>query len=80
MFVANVFGKEEINQAAQAIGCKAGEAIKGKSHYGLPGLVGNTFPIKGQLKVAGAKFDSENKAWIFESWDALQAALASIVK
>lgn len=79
MFIKNVFGKETINQVAQSIGCQAGEAVKGAG-YGRPGLVGNTFPIKDQLKLAGAKFDADNKAWTFESWDALQAALVSITK
>ena len=80
MFIKNVYGKEEINQAAEAIGCQAGEAIKGMSGYGRPGLVGNTFPIKDQLKAADAKFDGENKAWVFESWESLQAAIATITK
>lgn len=80
MFIANVAGKETINQAAAAIGCKAGEALKGISGYGRPGLIGNTFAIKDQLKAAGAKFDGENKAWTFESWDALQSAISSIAQ
>lgn len=79
MFIKNVHGKESINQAAQSIGCQAGESVKGAG-YGCPGLVGNTFPIKDQLKAAGAKYDADNKAWTFTSWDALQSALTSIIK
>lgn len=74
MFIKNVHGKEEINQLAESIGCQAGEALKG-SGYGRPGLVGNTFPIKEQLKASGAKFDAENKAWVFESWVAMESAI-----
>lgn len=77
MFIKNVHGKESINQLAESIGCQAGESVKGAG-YGRPGLVGNTFPIKEQLKAAGAKFDAENKAWTFESWDALESAIKSV--
>ncbi|MDY7537696.1 hypothetical protein QN372_00905 [Undibacterium sp. RTI2.1] len=80
MFVANISGKESINTLAASIGCKAGEALKGASGYGRPGLIGNTFPIKDALKAAGAKFDGENKAWIFESWADLEAVLNSVSK
>ena len=75
MFIKNIFGKESINAAAKSIGCEAGEAMVSKSHSSKPGLIGNTFPIKDQLKAAGAKFDGENKAWVFESWAALEAAI-----
>lgn len=77
MFVKNIHGKEAVNQLAEAIGCQAGEAIKGVG-FGRPGLVGNTFPIKEQLKASGAKFDAENKAWTFESWTDLEAAIKTI--
>lgn len=78
MFIKNVFSKESINELAKSIGCEAGEAMVGKSHKSNPGLVGKTFPIKDQLKAAGAKFDGENKAWIFESWADLEAAIKTI--
>lgn len=77
MFISNVHGKEAINTLAQQLGCKAGEAL-GRSGYGRPGLVGNTFGIKDQLKEAGARFDGENKAWTFESWSDLESALLTI--
>jgi hypothetical protein len=80
MFIKNVFGKEEINQMAVVLGCEAGEAMVGKSQTSRPGLVGNTYPIKDQLKAAGAKFDGENKAWVFTSWAELEAAIKSINK
>lgn len=79
MFIANIHGQEVISDKAASIGCKAGEAIKGRSGYGTPGLIGNTFAIKAQLKAAGARFDGENKAWVFASWDALDAALDTII-
>ena len=75
MFIKNVFGKEEINKLAESIGCQAGEAMVGKSHSSKPGLVGNTYQIKDQLKASGAKFDGQNKARVFESWAALEAAI-----
>lgn len=78
MFIKNIYGKEEISKLAESIGCEAGEAMVGKSHSSKPGLVGNTFIIKDQLKAAGAKFDGENKAWVFESWTALEAAIKSV--
>lgn len=77
MFIANVYGKEEISNLAKSKGLKAGEAM-GKGGYGKPGLVGNTFSIKEQLKAAGAKWDGINKAWVFESWDQLNSALEAI--
>lgn len=75
MFIKNIFGKESINAAAKSIGCEVGEAMVGKSHFSKPGIIGKTYPIKDQLKAAGAKFDGENKAWVFESWTALEAAI-----
>lgn len=77
MFIKNICGKEETTKLAESIGCQCGESIKG-SGYGKPGLIGNTFPIKDSLKASGAKFDSENKAWIFESWEELEAAIKSV--
>ena len=77
MFIKNTHGKEEISKLAESIGCQAGESVKG-SGYGKPGLVGDTFKIKDQLKAAGAKFDGENKAWVFESWAELEAAIRSV--
>lgn len=78
MFIKNIHGKEEISRLAESIGCQTGEAMVGKSHSSKPGLVGNTYLIKDQLKAAGAKFDGENKAWVFESWEILEAAIKSI--
>jgi len=77
MFIKNIHGKEEISKLAESIGCQSGESIKG-SGYGKPGLIGNTFTIKEQLKAAGAKFDGENKAWVFESWENLEVAIKSV--
>lgn len=77
-FVANVFGKESINSMAQQIGCKAGECVHGAG-YGHPGLIGNTLDIKDHLKAAGARWDGGCKAWTFESWAALEAALNTII-
>lgn len=78
MFIRNVHGQEAINLLAQQIGCEAGECLHGGG-YGRPGLVGNTYPVKEQLKSAGARFDGQCKAWTFESWEALESALLSIV-
>lgn len=77
MFIT-VHGKESVNTLAQQIGCKAGECIHG-SGYGRPGLVGNTFGIKDQLKAAGARWDGACKAWTFPSWEALESALNIII-
>lgn len=82
MFIKNVHGQEAINTLAQRIGCIAGEAMPSrfnKSTYGRPGLIGNTFAIKDTLKEHGARWDGENKAWVFESWAALEAALTAII-
>ena len=78
MFIKNVHGKESVNDLAKSIGCEAGEAMVGKSHSSKPGLIGNTYQIKDQLKAAGAKFDGQNKAWVFESWAALESAIKSV--
>lgn len=79
MFISNPHGKESINTLAQQIGCTAGESLKGRSGYGQPGLIGNTFPIKEALKAVGARFDGENKAWVFVSWAALEAAILAVM-
>lgn len=78
MFIANVHGKESINALADQLGCKAGECLHGAG-YGRPGVIGNTFAIKEQLKAAGAKFDGKEKAWTFDSWAQLEAALLSVL-
>lgn len=79
MFITNVHGKEKIEALANKIGCKSGEALKGICGYGRPGLVGNTFPIKDQLKNAGFKFDAENKAWTADSWADVERVLQQLV-
>ena len=78
MFIKNIFGKESVSDLAKSIGCEAGEAMVGKSHSSKPGLIGNTYQIKDQLKAAGAKFDGQNKAWVFESWESLESAIKSV--
>jgi hypothetical protein len=78
MFISNIHGKEVINTLAQQIGCTAGECVHA-SGYGRPGLIGNTFGIKDQLKAAGARWDGACKAWTFESWAALESALNTII-
>jgi len=78
MFISNIHGKEAINTMAEQIGCKAGECVHGSS-YGRPGLVGNTFGIKDQLKAAGARWDGACKAWTFGSWADLESALNTII-
>ena len=76
MFISNVHGKETINNAAASIGCTAG--LAGESWGAKPGLIGNTFQIKDQLKAAGARWDGRNSAWVFQDWDTLESALTSI--
>jgi hypothetical protein len=78
MFISNIHGKEAINTLAQQLCCNAGECIHGAG-YGHPGLIGNTFAIKDQLKSAGARWDGVCKAWTFESWAALESALNTII-
>jgi hypothetical protein len=77
MFINNVHGKEVINNKAAAIGCQAG--LCGSDWAAKPGLVGNTFKIKDQLKQAGARWNGTVKAWSFADWAALEAALDTIV-
>ena len=77
MFVT-VYGKEAVNELAQQIGCKAGEAGVDRG-YGKPALVGNTYAIKDQIKAAGARWDGADKAWTFASWSDLEAFLLSII-
>lgn len=78
MFIGNIGGKEAVSILAEQIGCKAGECVHGGG-YGRPGLVGNTFLIKDQLKAAGARWDGVCKAWTFESWAALEAAINTVI-
>ncbi len=78
MFIKNVAGKESVNVLAEQIGCSAGECVHGGG-YGRPGLIGNTFGIKDQLKAAGARWDGECKAWTFESWGVLESALLNLI-
>ena len=77
MFITNISGKEEITARAAALGLKAGEALR-NGGYGRPALGGNTFNVKDSLKAAGARWDGENKVWAFESWAALEAAVAAL--
>ena len=77
MFIT-VYGKESVNELAQQIGCKAGEAGVERG-YGKPALVGNTFAIKDQIKAAGARWDGADKAWTFASWEAPEQFLLSII-
>jgi hypothetical protein len=83
MFIKNPHGSEAIQQLAAQIGLVFGETLNYKNKYqqsGRPGFAGNTFSIKEQLKAAGAKWDGENKAWTFESWDAAEAAIKTIIQ
>lgn len=41
-------------------------------------LAGNTFPIKDALKANGARWNGSARAWTFDSFAALEAALTSI--
>lgn len=75
MFIGNISGKESISVLAASIGCKAGESLETLR----PGLIGNTFDIKDQLKTAGARWDGFNKAWTFNGWADLEAALKTII-
>ena len=77
IFISNVHGKESINSKAQAIGCKAG--LCGSGWGAKPGLIGNTFEIKEQLKAAGARWDGLYKAWSFSDWAALDTALNHVI-
>lgn len=78
MFITPLTGRAtELQAAASVFGCKVGECVHG-SGYGRPAIVGNTFGIKDQLKVAGARWDGLNKAWYFQDWDALESAINSI--
>jgi hypothetical protein len=78
MFISNVHGKEAISALASQIGCKSGECIHGAG-YGRPGLIGNTYAIKDQIKAAGARWDGECKAWTFASWSDLESFLNKII-
>jgi len=77
MFISNVHGQEVINSKAASIACTAG--LCGSGWGAKPGLTGNTFGIKEQLKAAGARWDGLNKAWAFADWAALEAALDAII-
>ena len=79
MFIRKISGKKSINDKAFSIGCETGECVHG-SGYGRPSIVGNTFAIKETLKAAGARWDSNCKAWTFESWAALESAIDSVAK
>jgi hypothetical protein len=79
MFIKNPHGKESIAVLAAQLGCEIGEATKGVGGYGRPGIVGNTFGIKDQLKAAGARWDGANKAWTFDSWAALESAIGAAI-
>jgi len=77
MFIANVYGQEVVNDKAASIGCTAG--LCGYGWGAKPGLTGNTFGIKEQLKAGGARWDGQNKAWAFADWTALEVALNSVI-
>lgn len=77
MFIKNPHGSESIQDMAAAFGLIFGETC-GNGHA-RAGFVGNTFAMKEQLKLQGAKFDGHNKAWVFDGgWDAAKAALENM--
>jgi len=82
MFIPYCKGTKEIYDNLAKTGCKAGETLSYQNKYnqsGLPGISGNTFPVKETLKAAGAKWDGKNKAWVFQSYDALDEAVKTII-
>jgi hypothetical protein len=74
MFVRNPHGSETIQALAAQVGVVFGESIE----RGMPGFI-NAFGVKDDLKAAGARWDGLNKAWLFDSYQAAEAALRSII-
>lgn len=75
IFIRNPHGSENIQAKAVQFGMIFGETESTRSKPARPGFVGNTFPHKDALKVAGARWDGEHKAWTFDSYEAAEAAL-----
>lgn len=75
IFIRNPHGTEAIQAKAAEFGLVFGETEGTRKAAALPGFVGNTFPVKDKLKAAGAHWNGECKAWVFESIDAAVAAL-----
>jgi hypothetical protein len=78
IFIRNPHGAEHISELASKFGLVFGETEGTARSPSQPGFVGNTFPIKEQLRAAGAAWHSGCKAWVFDSWDAALAALVAI--
>lgn len=78
MFIRNPHGSESIQAKAAVLGMIFGETEGTRRAPARAGFVGNTYPHKDALKAAGARWDSECKAWVFESWAAAESALESI--
>lgn len=79
MFIRNPHGSEAIQALAAQVGMVFGIASGRFDSYGLPALGGNTYAHKDGLKAAGARFDGENKVWSFQSEQAAEQALLSII-
>lgn len=74
MFIRNPHGSESIQLLAAQVGVTFGESLE----RGMPGFI-NAFDVKDALKAAGARWDGLNKAWLFDSYQAAEAALLSII-
>lgn len=78
IFIRNPHGSEHIQAKASAFGMIFGETEGTRKAPAQPGFIGNTFAYKDALKAAGARWNAEHKAWVFETWGAAEAALDSI--
>lgn len=78
IFIRNPHGSESIQAKAESFGMIFGETEGTSKVPARAGFVGNTFAHKDALKAAGARWDGECKAWVFESWEAAEVALDSI--
>lgn len=77
VFISNIYGREELNAKAAAVGLKAGEINTG-GRGGIPAIGGNTFAVKDILKAHGARWHGVCKVWAFESQAAVEAAIDAV--
>lgn len=77
MFIESPYGSESIQEKARKYGLIFGETCGNGA--ARAGFIGKTFQIKDQLKAAGARWNSENKAWVFsDGWTACEAFLDTL--
>lgn len=78
IFIRNPATAEHISAKAAQLGMIFGETEGTRSTPARPGFI-SAYNHKDALKAAGARWESDCRAWTFSSWSEAEAALDSII-